>query len=72
VLAATGGFCSSTKVVTVQESPIMSTNSSRQTQGLTVHQIYERDASGVVFVSAAGVGETQSPSEFLRGEQRLA
>ncbi len=32
------------------------------------HRIYEQDAPGVVFVSAMGTGESQSPSEFLRGE----
>jgi S1-C subfamily serine protease len=33
-----------------------------------VRQIYERSASGVVFVNATGVIQAQSPSEYLRGE----
>jgi S1-C subfamily serine protease len=71
VLAVTGGFDSSTKVVTVQETPIVSANVSQQTRGLTARQIYQRDAPGVVFVSAAGAGEGQSPSEYLKGESGL-
>lgn len=68
VLAVTGGVGSSTKVVTVQEAPIVSATASRRAQPVTAHEIYERDAPGVVFVSATGNGDGQSPSEFLRGE----
>ena len=68
VIVASGGFGSSTKTVTVQETPIVSTTDSQHTGGLTAHEIYERDAPGVVFVSSTGVSETPSVSEFHRGE----
>ncbi len=67
VLAASGGFGSST-TVTLQETPIVSAGASRQARGLTAHQIYERAASGVVFVSANNVSAPQSAGEILRGE----
>jgi S1-C subfamily serine protease len=68
VIVAGGGFGSSTRTVTVQETPIVSTTASQHTGGLTAHEIYERDAPGVVFVSATGVSETPSVSESLKGE----
>jgi S1-C subfamily serine protease len=68
VTATAGGLGSSTKTVTVQETPISSTDASQQTRGLTAHQIYERDAPGVVFVSATGVNEAPSTAELVKGE----
>jgi S1-C subfamily serine protease len=56
------------RTTTVIESPIVSTAASGQTHGLTVHQIYERDAPGVVSVSATGVSEGRSTSEVLKCE----
>jgi hypothetical protein len=52
VMVTSGGFGSSTKTVTVQETPIVPETASRQTGGLTAQEIYERDAPGVVFVSS--------------------
>jgi S1-C subfamily serine protease len=54
--------------VTVQETPIMLTNTAQETRGLTAHEIYERDAPGVVSVSATGVGEAPSIAEVIKGE----
>ena len=68
VFAASGGFDSSTTTVTVQETPILSAGASRQVGGLTAHQIYERTASGVVFVSATGINAPRSTGEIFRGE----
>jgi S1-C subfamily serine protease len=73
VVAAAGGLGSTTKVVTrVESAPIVpsSTNASQQKggEGLTAHQIYERDAPGVVFVSSTIVRHTESPFELFRGE----
>jgi S1-C subfamily serine protease len=68
VIAATGGLGSSVRTVTVEETPIVAATASQHVRGLTAHQIYERAASGVVFVNAAGVNAPQSTSEILRGE----
>jgi S1-C subfamily serine protease len=68
VIVVSGGVDSSTTTVTVQETPIVPETASRHAGGLTVQEIYERDALGVVFVSATGVSETPSVSESLKGE----
>ncbi len=68
VFAASGGVGSSTKTVTVQETPIVSAGASRQARGLSAHQVYERVAPGVVFVNATGVTAPRSTSELLKGE----
>jgi S1-C subfamily serine protease len=68
VIVVSGGIDSSTKTVTVQETPIVPESASRHTGGLTVHEIYERDAPGVVFVSSTGVSATPSVSESLKDE----
>ncbi len=67
-IAASGGFGSSTKTVTVQETPIVSASISAGKQALTAREVYARDAPGVVFVNATGINESQSTSEFLKGE----
>lgn len=66
VVAASGWFDSSPKTVTVQ--PIISADASQETPGLTAHEIYERDAPGVVFVSSTGVSEARSTSEVFKNE----
>jgi S1-C subfamily serine protease len=48
--------------------PIVPADLPRQGRGLSARQVYERDAAGVVFVSAAGVSQGESVSEFLKGE----
>jgi S1-C subfamily serine protease len=54
----------------VQPAPLApsNANASRQNSGLTPHQIYERDAPGVVFVTSTIVRQTESPFGFFRGE----
>ncbi len=70
VLAAGGSLDSKTTVtVQQQQSPAALTSASGQGRGLSARQVYERDAPGVVFVSAAGVSEAQTPAEFLKGEE---
>jgi S1-C subfamily serine protease len=68
VVVAGGWLDSSTKTVTVRETPVIMANTSQGTQGLDAHEIYERDAPGVVFVSATGVSETPSTAEVIKGE----
>jgi S1-C subfamily serine protease len=73
VVAVGGGLNSSTKVVTIEQAPIVVGTASGQNGGalaggLTARQIYAGDAPGVVFVRAVGVTEEQSPSEFAKGE----
>jgi S1-C subfamily serine protease len=54
----------------VQETPIMPVTapSAEQARGPTAHQVYERDAPGVVSVSATGVSESPTTSELVKGE----
>jgi S1-C subfamily serine protease len=68
VIAVSGGFGSAAKTVRVQETPIVPATASQRTGGLTAHEIYERDAPGVVFVSATGVNESPSTAEVVKGE----
>src|SRR5690349_1444931 len=71
VVAAAGGLGASQKTVTVvQPAPLAPSNSSAQgsSSALTPHQIYVRDAPGVVFVTSTIVRQTESPFGFFRGE----
>ena len=63
VIAAAGGLSSSQKTVTVvqQSSPIAPSNASQQSSGLTPHQIYEKDAPGVAYVTSTIVRQSESP-----------
>jgi S1-C subfamily serine protease len=64
VIAATGGLSSSQKTVTVVQqsaAPIAPSNASQQSTGLTPHQIYERDAPGVAYVTSTIVRQSESP-----------
>ena len=67
-IAARGWFDSSTKTVTAQEAPIILGKASQETRGLPTHEIYERDAPGVVSVSATGIDEAPSAAEVIKGE----
>ncbi len=70
IVAAAGGLSSSTRTVTrIEQAPVVPTNASSQQkgEGLTAHEIYERDAPGVVFVSSTVVHHTESPFELFRG-----
>ena len=69
VIAAAGGLNSSQKTVTVvqQSSPIAPSNASQQSTGLTPHQIYEKDAPGVAYVTSTIVRQSESSSPFGLG-----
>jgi S1-C subfamily serine protease len=66
VIAIAGGLHSSQKTVTVvqQSTPIAPSNASQQSTGLTPHQIYEKDAPGVAYVTSTIVRQTESPFGF--------
>jgi S1-C subfamily serine protease len=68
VVAAAGGLGSTQKVVTeFQSAPSVTANATLQkgTVGLTPHQIYERAAPSVAYVTSTIVRQTESP--FLLG-----
>src|ERR1700733_8432866 len=69
VVAAAGGFekNQATSVTTVQAAPIAPSNASLHTAGLTPHQVYERDAPGVAFVTSTVVQRSESPFNLFGG-----
>jgi S1-C subfamily serine protease len=70
VIAAAGGLDTGTQrtVTTVESVPASSANASQQSaSALTAHQIYERDAPGVVFVTSTIVQKTESPFNLFGG-----
>src|SRR5271170_8100400 len=68
VVAAFGGLSQSKQsVTTVQAAPLAPSNASQQTSGLTPHDIYVRDAPGVVFVTSTIVQKTESPFNLFGG-----
>ncbi len=67
-IAVGGGFGSTAKTVTIENTPIVSSGVTRASGGLSASAIYARVASGVVFVNASNVNSPQSPAELLRGE----
>jgi S1-C subfamily serine protease len=68
VIAAAGGLGTSQKTVTtVQAAPLAPSNASQQSRGLTPHDIYVRDAPGVVFVTSTIVQKTESPFGLFGG-----
>jgi S1-C subfamily serine protease len=68
VIAAFGGLSSSQKTITtVQAAPLAPSNASEQSSGLTPHQIYVRDAPGVVFVTSTIVQQGESSPFNLFG-----
>ncbi len=68
VIAAAGGLSSSTSTVTtVQSVPLQPSNASQVSTGLTPHQIYVRDAPGVVFVTSTIVQQGESSPFNLFG-----
>ncbi len=66
VLAIAGDLDSnSSKTVTIQSStPLAPSNASAESHGLTPHDIYVRDAPGVVFVTSTIVKQSESPFLF--------
>jgi S1-C subfamily serine protease len=68
VIAATGGLNSSTSTITtVQSAPLQPSNAAQVSTGLTPHQIYVRDAPGVVFVTSTIVQQGESSPFNLFG-----
>lgn len=63
VVAAFGGLGSSSTrtVTTVQSAPLAPSNAAQVSKGLTPHEIYVRDAPGVVFVTSTIVQQGESP-----------
>jgi S1-C subfamily serine protease len=80
VIAATGGLGASQKTVTeIQAAPLAPSNASTSPStgkapgkggggALTAHEIYERTAPGVVYVTSTIVRQSESPFGFFRGE----
>ena len=68
VIAAFGGLGGTQKTVTtIQAAPLTPSNASQQSPGLTPHDIYVRDAPGVVFVTSTIVQKTESPFNLFGG-----
>jgi S1-C subfamily serine protease len=72
VLAAAGDLGKSTKTVVteVQSQPTPLSNASNQGSALTPHEIYERTAPGVVYVSSSVVRKVESPFNPFGETQR--
>src|SRR5881394_267474 len=68
VVAAFGGLDNTEHVTTtIQAAPLQPSNASQQTPKLTPHDIYMRDAPGVVFVTSTIVQKTESPFGLFGG-----
>jgi S1-C subfamily serine protease len=68
VVAAVGGLRDSQQTVTtVQAAPIAPSNASQQSGRLTPHDIYVKDAPGVVFVTSTIVQRGESPFNLFGG-----
>ncbi len=68
VIAAFGDLGGSNQTVTtIQAAPLAPSNASQQSPGLTPHDIYVRDAPGVVFVTSTVVQKTESPFNLFGG-----
>jgi S1-C subfamily serine protease len=68
VVAAFGGLGESQRTVTtIQAAPLTPSNASLQSGGLTPHDIYVRDAPGVVFVTSTIVQKAESPFNLFGG-----
>jgi S1-C subfamily serine protease len=63
VIALAGGLSGNQKTVTTvqQVAPLTPSNASQQTRPLTPHDIYVRDAPGVVFITSTIVQKGESP-----------
>src|SRR5271169_550969 len=68
VVAAFGGLGGTDQTVTtIQAAPLAPSNASQQSPGLTPHDIYVRDAPGVVFVTSTVVQKAESPFNLFGG-----
>jgi S1-C subfamily serine protease len=65
-LGMTGGR---DKQTIIQEAPVSSQPTANGTTGLTPHEIYARDAPGVVFVRAQVIQQVQDPFNLFRVSQ---
>jgi S1-C subfamily serine protease len=71
VIAAFGDLGGTSRsVTTIQAAPIAPSNASQQSKGLTPHDIYVKDAPGVVFVTSTIVQKTESPFNLFGGESQ--
>ena len=72
ILAAVGVIGGSEKKTTIVQSPISQSTvaDSKSGNGLSVHQIYEKDSPGVAFIRAEVVQRTQSPFDIFPQSQR--
>jgi S1-C subfamily serine protease len=79
VIAATSGLGSSSKTVTEIQaaspvsstaSPSTSTGASKSTGGLSAHEIYERVAPSVAYVTSTIVRQSESPFGFGENQQQ--
>jgi S1-C subfamily serine protease len=71
ILAAAGDLGgSSTTITTVQAAPAAPSNASQTTSsgGLTPHDVYVHDATGVAFVTSTIVQKSESPFNIFGGE----
>jgi S1-C subfamily serine protease len=70
VVAATGNLGSTQKTVTVVQpsESIAPANAARQSGALTPHQIYERTAPGVAYITSTIVRQSESPFGFGEGQ----
>src|SRR5437588_1922306 len=68
VLAAAGDLGATQRTITtVEGSPVAPSNASQISSGLTPHQVYVRDAPGVVFVTSTIVQRGESPFNLFGG-----
>ena len=70
VIALAGGLGGNQKTVTAvqQVAPLTPSNAAQQTRPLSPHDIYVRDAPGVVFVTSTIVQKGESPFGLFGGE----
>jgi S1-C subfamily serine protease len=68
VVAALGKLDETQQTITaVQQAPVVPSNASAQRRGLTPHEVYVRDAPGVVFVTSTIVQRSESPFNLFGG-----
>ena len=69
VVAAAGGLGEShTTITTVQASPATPSNASVQSNGLSPHDVYVKDAPGVAFITSTVVQRSESPFNLFGNE----
>ena len=71
-IAVGAGWVGKTEKTTITQSAVGVPAQKSADSGLTVHQIYEKDAPGVVFISSDVVQRTQSPFGFPQQQRGRA